>query len=255
MRTPTIFIPHGDYEGYLNRTFGLRGFLEFRNTFGIAGSEASPIYTGITVARSGSGARSVTIGGVTTTQSISYSQSQTFDRVLVTDLSLDFDTANQFSDGSYDVTFTTVSQANDKSLFKHFDFGFNRIDRSISDPKRHHLFLSGSKVFSNFFYGTQVINSDPPTNLTTPLQIDCPFFFYDNAFPTPPAVLPNEYNQWNCRIGTSPQPNVFGLDVTGYSATKWRNLKGTYTLTVNDSAIDAGWDTNSVVHTTQWTIF
>jgi len=208
MRTPTIFIPHGDYEGYLNRTFGLRGFLEFRNTFGIIGSEASPIYTGITVVRSGSGTRSVTTGGMTTTQSISYSQSHTFDRVLITDLALDFDTATQFSDGSYDECFPTASPADDESLFKHYVFGINRAERFLSDPRRHHLFLTGAKSFTGFGYGTQVINSNPATNLTISLTIDCPFFYYDNASPTPPAVLPNEYNQWNCTIGIDPSTMI-----------------------------------------------
>lgn len=255
MRTPTIFIPHGDYEGYLNRTFGLRGFLEFRNTFGIIGSEASPIYTGITVVRSGSGTRSVTTGGMTTTQSISYSQSHTFDRVLITDLALDFDTATQFSDGSYDECFPTASPADDESLFKHYVFGINRAERFLSDPRRHHLFLTGAKSFTGFGYGTQVINSNPATNLTISLTIDCPFFYYDNASPTPPAVLPNEYNQWNCTIGIDPSTTAFGIDVTGYSDTKWRDLRGTYTLTKNDSDIDPSWTSNTVSHTTEWTIF
>jgi len=251
MRTPTIFIPHGDYEGYLSRTFGMRGFLEFRNAFTTIGAEASPIYTGITIVRSGSGTRSVTRGGMTTTQTISYSQSHTFDRVLITDLALDFDSATQFSDGSYDETFPTASLADDESLFKHYVFGINRTERFLADPKKHHLYLTGSKGFTGFKYGTQVINSDPQTDLTKAFTISCPFFDYLDPFGT----LPNEYDQWNCIIGAEPETTSFGIDVTGYSATKWRNLKGTYTLTVNDSAIDAGWDTNSVVHTTQWTIF
>jgi hypothetical protein len=255
MRTPTIFIPHGDYEGYLNRTFGLRGFLEFRNAFTTIGAEASPIYTGITIVRSGTGTRVVTSGGTTTTQVISYSQSHTFDRVFITDLALDFDSATQFSDGSYDETFPTASPADDESLFKHYVFGINRTERFLSDPKRHHLFLTGSKGFTGFEYGTQVINANPPTDLTSSFQIGCPFFDYADPFPTPPDVLPNEYDQWNCSIGVDPETSVFGIDVTGYSATKWRDLRGTYTLTKNDSDIDPSWTSNSVVHTTQWTIF
>jgi len=251
MRTPTIFIPHGDYEGYLSRTFGMRGFLEFRNAFTTIGAEASPIYTGITIVRSGSGTRSVTTGGMTTTQTISYSKSHTFDRILFTDLSLDFDSATQFSDGSYDECFPTASITDDKSLFKHYVFGINRTDRLIADPKRHYLYLTGSKGFAGFKYGTQVINSDPPTDLTKPFTTSCPFFDYLDPFGT----LPNEYDQWNCIIGAEPETTSFGIDVTGYSATKWRNLKGTYTLTVNDVDIDPSWDTNSVVHTTEWTIF
>jgi len=251
MRTPTIFIPHGDYEGYLSRTFGLRGFLEFRNAFTTIGAEASPIYTGITIARSGAGTRVLTSGGMTTTQVISYSQSHTFDRVLITDLALDFDSATQFSDGSYDETFPTASPADDESLFKHYIFGINRTERFLADPKRHYLYLTGSKGFTGFKYGTQVINSDPPTDLIKAFTISCPFFDYADPFST----LPNEYDQWNCLIGVNPETSVFGIDVTGYSATKWRNLKGTYTLTVNDSVIDPSWTSNSVVHTTQWTIF
>jgi hypothetical protein len=251
MRTPTIFIPHGDYEGYLSRTFGLRGFLEFRNAFTTTGAEASPIYTGITIARSGAGTRVLTSGGMTTTQVISYSQSHTFDRVLFTDLALDFDSATQFSDGSYDETFPTASLADDESLFKHYVFGINRTERFLSDPKRHYLYLTGSKGFTGFKYGTQVINANPPTDLIKGFTISCPFFDYADPFST----LPNEYDQWNCSIGVDPETSVFGTDVTGYSATKWRDLRGTYTLTKNDSDIDPSWTTNSVVHTTQWTIF
>ena len=102
MRTPTVFIPHGSYESDPVRTFGLKGFLEFRNSFGASGAEASPIYTGITIMRSGSGTRSVTNAGVTTTQTIDYEQSHTFDRAYITDLTLVHDSSLEFSDGSYD---------------------------------------------------------------------------------------------------------------------------------------------------------
>lgn len=256
MRTPTVFIPHGSYDGdFTFPTFGLKKFLEFRNSFGGSGSEASPVYTGITVVRSGSGTRVVTSGGITTTQTIDYDQSHTFDRVFVTDLTLVFDSSFQFSDGLCDQMFPSNSHDEGTTAFIHYVFGTNRAERFLSDPKRHYLLTPGFMGFQDFNYGTEVIGSNPSTDLIVALQIDCPFFYYNDALPTPPDVLPNEYDQWNCRIGIDPDTTVFGIDVTGYSATKWRDLRGTYTLTVNDVDIDSGWDTNSVVHTTEWTIF
>jgi hypothetical protein len=258
MRTPTIFIPHGSSFDP-SSAFGLRNFYRFQNDREQAfwGYEASPIYTGITVVRSGSGTRSVTTGGSTRTQTISYSQSHTFNRVFLADLVPTVNTTRRFSDGSYDLLNVTVYPAEDEAEFKNYVFGTNRPGRLLSNPKKHHLLITGTKVFAAFNYGSEVTDSDPPVNLTVDLNIRCPFFSYDNPSPTPPDVLPNEYDRWKCLIGIDPADS-FGLDVTAYSATKWRDLKGTYTLTVNDSDIDPDnnlWDTNSVVHTAEWTIF
>jgi hypothetical protein len=254
MRTPTVFIPHGSYNSDPVRTFGLKGFLEFRNNLGGIGSEASPIYTSIKVTRSGSGTRSVTSGGITTTQTISYTKDQTFSRILLTDLSLDYDSRFQFSDGAYDQCFPSEAVPEDKTGFIHYVFGVDRAERYLSDPKRHYLLTPGNRGFDNFKYGTQVINSNPATDLLTTISINCPFFTYAEPFPIFPAVLPNEYDQWNCNIGIDPQGNQFGIDVTSYSATKWRDLRGTYTLSVDDSDLDSSWDSNSVSHTVEWII-
>ena len=62
------------------------------------------------------------------------------------------------------------------------------------------------------------------------------------------------YIEMNCNVGIYPQGNQFGIDVTGYSATKWRDLRGTYTLSVDDSDLDSSWDSNSVSHTVEWII-
>lgn len=254
MRTPTVFIPRGEYDTYVSHTKGLRGFLEFSDTFTTIGTDAAPIYTGITIVRSGIGTREITSGGSTTTQSINYSQSHTFDRVLITDLSLEF-AYSPFSDGPYDDFYPIDEPTDEQSLFSHYIFGTSRANSLLANPKKHHLHLSGLKYFSDFVYGTQVIDSDPSTDLVTLLSITCPRFYYNDPFPNPPDVLPNEFDQWNCLIGADLETPDFGIDVTGYSGTKWRDLRGNYTLEVDDVDIDSSWDTNSVVHTVEWTIF
>jgi len=264
MRTPTIFIPHGSGDD-INSSFGLRGLFAGINR------EASPIYTGITVTRSGSGTRIRDFGGITVEQEISYSASHTFDRYFLPDQSLVISDQNQYSDGlveSFTFPEDFVSPVGETS-FLHSFFGRNRggptSATAFANPKKHFLGLAGFFGIEDVNFGTQTDTDDYGSSvidIIEGLQISCPFFTYNDPSSIP---LPKEYDQWNCRIGvnfgaigfTGPanDSTSFGIDVTGYSATKWRNIKGTYTLSVNDSDIVNLWDSNSLVHTNTWTIF
>jgi len=264
MRTPTVFIPHGSpYDSF--NSYGLRGF------FGGVGREASPIYTGITVTRSGSGTRTRDFGGVLVEQEISYSVSHTFDRFFLQDQSLVFSGQNQYSDGAvdyFDSPEDYVAPVGETS-FIHSIFGSYRgvpnSAVSFANPKKHFLGLGGFFGIEDVSFGTQTETDEFDSyemDIIQVFQINCPFFTYSNPSASP---LPNEYDQWNCAIGVDfgaigyegggRESTSFGLDVTGYSATKWRDLRGTYTLTVNNSDIDPSWDSDSVVHTNTWTIF
>jgi hypothetical protein len=246
MRTPTVFIPTGTYIDEIGN-FGLGGVFAGRKN-------AAPIYAGITVTRSGSGTRSKPNGsGQTRTQSISYSTSQTYNRKPESDFSYSFYDRIPLSDGSIDEFTETRILAEDEVIFLHSEFGSSLPTRYNVNPKKHYLFIpqDTTKLVT---YGSETVTGFPPFDLDGYVRISTPSFGYLNPSPTPPDTLPVEYDAWACQAGLENGKTV-KIDVTGYSATKWRNLKGVYILTIDDTQIDPSWDTNSVVHTVEWTIF
>jgi hypothetical protein len=273
MRTTTVFLPSGSFVEGAQIPGGPKIFLQFRNlktNFGSnpaplysSGAEAAPFYAGITLVRSGSGIRVKDFGGYTVTQTISYSQSHTFDRIVIADQTLTISSSTQLLDGRLDVfEYDDILGAgslpnDDETYFRNWGCKQRNLFFG-SDPKKHHLLFNGLKEFTNIALGDEeiVYDSGTPSPITNDLFCDltfkCPFFYQNDE------TLP-EFDQWNCKIGATSfgfsETDDFGIDVTGYSATKWRDLRDTYTLTVDDVDINPSWDTNSVVHTVEWTIF
>lgn len=247
MRTPTVFIPSGRLISYEIATFGLGNMFT-------GGHEASPIYTGITVTRSGSGARSKPgFTGSTTTQSINYSISHTYNRSSQSGASYSFLSMVSISDGSID-SFAVTRPYNENEVdFLTHAFGATFPPRNVANPKKHYLMLHQAAE-ENIIYGTETEADLPPVDLSADFTMWPPAFDYLNPSPTLPDVLPVEYDAWACKAGIGSGSTV-KLDVTGFSATKWRDLRGAYTLAIDDVDIDPSWDNNSVVHTVEWTIF
>ena len=248
MRTPTVFIPSGRLIDEIGN-FGLGGVLG-------GSANAAPIYAGITVTRSGSGTRSKPNGAdQTKTQSINYSTSQTYNRKPESGFSYSFYNRIPISDGSIDQFTVTRTLAEDEVIVRHAQFGASLPPRNNANPKKHYLrFDDSGGIVKTIIYGYETVTGFPPFDLNGSVTLATPKFGYLNTSPTPPGVLPVEYDAWTCIVGIDSVRTV-KLDVTGYSATKWRNLKGSYTLTINDTDIDPSWITNSVVHTVEWTIF
>lgn len=276
MRTPTVFLPSGSFDQGSQNPWGPRGFLRFRNSktnlfsepkepLFSRGAEAAPFYTGITVKRSGSGTRSWDSGSYVVTQTINYSVEQTFNRLSIADQEMEefISNYNLWNGGydyfSYDGFIGSSTYTNESSTYiRHWLAN----DRGFSDPKKHHLLFNGKIIVSPLTYGSEktVYDSGTPAPTTTDLitygfEVKCPFFFQSDSDLA-------EFDKWNCEIGLgeygssiSALSDSFGIDVTGYSATKWRDLRGSYLLTVNDSDLTSHWDSNSVVHKAEWTIF
>jgi len=246
MRTPTVFIPTGTYINEIGN-FGLGNVFAGRKN-------AAPIYAGITVTRYGSGTRSKPNGsGQTRTQSINYSTSQTYNRKPESDFSYSFYDRIPLSDGSIDEFTETNILAQDEVIFLHSEFGSSLPPRYNVNPKKHYLFIpqDTTKLVT---YGSETVGGGAPFDLNATITIETPAFNYLNPSPTPPDILPVEHDAWGCPAGVN-DARIVNIDVTSYSATKWRNLKGTYTASIDDVEIDPSWVTNSVVHTVEWTIF
>jgi hypothetical protein len=246
MRTPTIFIPTGRFI-YETGNFGLGNVFSGRK-------DAAPIYSGITVTRSGSGMRSKPNSfGDTRIQSIDYTTSFTWNRKPKSDFSYSFYDRIPLSDGSFDVFSETTILAEDEVIFLHSEFGSSLPPRSATNPKKHYLFITRDTL-KYVTYGSETVGGGAPFDLNANIRIETPAFGYLNPSPTPPDILPTEHDAWGCPAGAG-DARIVKIDVTSYSATKWRNLKGTYTASIDDTEIDPSWVTNSVVHTVEWTIF
>lgn len=271
MRTTTITIPSGRYFDDIEFPwqYGLSGFIN-NSTL-----EAAPFYDSITITRSGTGSRSksVVVDGdtQTTTQAINYTRTCKFNRVTNTEGSIDpYYNERQFKDGKLDaanlsslapkiIDNGTTESVTDGECYIH-----HKLVETIGgvgvrpDYKKHYLEFKGTCVFSPIVYGTDTYNSgvgDPDIvtdlesfiEITGPVmrRVDDTLLFFDT---------------WDCPVGLGYGGiiNGYGHNLSDFSATKWRNLKGeNFSISVDETVMfpeDTEWDSNTVNHKVEWEI-
>lgn len=277
MRTTTITIPAGQffYDAEFPWLYGLSGFVKNSNL------EAAPFYESITITRSGTGMRSKSeeIDGVTETteETVNYTRTCKFNRISYADNLPDpvYFSQVTFKDGQKDdffVPYPEVKSVDDGTTQSVSDgecYIHHKLVETIEgvgvrpDYKKHYLEFKGTCVFDPITYGTRTFND----GLGTPTSIDTTDLFSSIVITGPTMYRKNPdslfFDTWNCRVGLGygGEYTDVGYDMSGFSATKWRNLKGeNFSFSVEESVVMPEdpefpvWDTNTVEHTVEWEI-
>lgn len=217
-----------------------------------ASGEAPPFYETIAVRHWGSGNRQKTYAGspygLTVYESIDYDESKTFTRIPIsTDAVYN---SSIYSDyGQTDLFSTPTSDPPGDGLFKA---ALMRIPMyAVPDLRRHYLVAWFEATTGEIVIGSRTINYADPAETDITEDINGSFDFFPWEWVVDPNPPTNRNDPWNL----IQFPTSWGIEEYDVSAiTNWRDLRGTYEFSKNDSDIDGSWDSNDVVHHTSYVI-
>jgi len=204
--------------------------------------EAPAYYSSVTVRHWGDGTRVSIDTSATTTQTIEYDESATFSRAPI-HTSAVYNSTDQLEFGTMDLFVPDPPEDGTCHI-------------KIKGMPRSNPYLSRHYLDFNFYetrdvnVGVEAIDYFNPLipDTSGPLMKGIDFMPWEWSgggvnFGDPWDVL-------SIPIGWLYSPSPIDLS----AITDWRDLRGTYTVSVNNSDIDGSWATNSLVHNTSITI-
>lgn len=207
--------------------------------------EAPDYYTSVTVRHWGSGTRVRDFGSNVVTETISYDQTMTFNRISLNSSVTHRDTDHR-----------------DRGTVDRFDTnapGSGETHIGLAGPgkgwdiARHYLVFDFHELIGPVSIGTREVNYDDPgtddTSESIMISFYCPPWVWKTN-PTPPTNLRDRWNVVEIYVGGAGVPVEFDAS----AITDWRDLRGTYAVSVDDSDIDGSWDSNDVVHHTSFAV-
>lgn len=239
MSVRTVNIIARWHEDYAASDF-LSLIVQFANGYS---TEAPDFYGDITVRKWATGLRSVALTGPnrTVTETYDYDESVTFTRIPHnTDSTFLFSETNPRS--SMDTFGAPNPPTSDTDCYIMMG---DASARSYPDFGKHHLRLFFYKLIDPVTVGTYAVNYDDPgtpdtsEDIVSFVEFTAPEWDYSN----PSHDYGELYDVWNIVCGIPEGSGTVDLGVTAS-----RDIRGTYTASINDADIDGSWDTNSVVH-------
>lgn len=214
-----------------------------------ARGEAPDYYETVTVRHWGSGTRTKVLTGParTVTETISYDESATFTRIPI-HTSVTHVATDQLAYGAVD-QFEPDPPGSGECYI-----GIARMPRNTPYLSRHYLIFDFYETRDVDIGTTDVDYDDPGTPDTSdPITIGLEFLpWYWSTDPTPPTNFGDPWNVLNFYQGGGGFSSIAQFDPSSIS--DWRDLRGTYSVTVADSDIDGSWDTNTITHHTSITV-
>ena len=216
-------------------------------------AEAPPFYSGITMRRWGSGSRAkaYTSPDRTVTETFSYDETAVFTRIPLS-ASVSFIESARSAYGSRD-EFRPAIPVNTKCLL-----GLARPfpSRMAVHLGRQYLMGRFYKIVEDLTVGSREVNYDNPAtpDVTTDMIGAVEFFTWQWNFSSGHSGDPRDpYDEFLMPVGSG-----YGIDgmaaVAASAISNWRDMRGTYSASKNDSDLDGSWDTNSVTHHVSLTI-
>lgn len=218
----------------------------------VADVEAKPFYSGFRLKFSGTGTRFAGVPGNSITEAISYVLEYTWTRAPFNVEVGSFYASTADPKLLIDVGLGAPI-ADDMCVIKLENAFINNIGQTFVSPNYQPIYISlgDSTTDPLVVVGTRTTDytgiggSSTTTNLEEYLYAVVPTFFHSDAFSLPAGryLLDN----WNT-TGIDGD----GPDITAWSIAKWHDIRGIYNETFTEPL--GTWDTNDVVHTTEWEI-
>lgn len=238
--------------------YGLRFLLStLASQAGLDGhGEAPAFYETITIRHWGSGLRQKTFAGspygLTVYESVDYDETKTFTRIpLNTDVIHGVSYTTDY--GKIDIFDRATGDPPGDGLFKA---GLYRIPNySVPDLRRHYVVPFFEGTTGGVVIGTRTINYADPAETDVTEDIEASFDFLPWEWVADPNPTVNLNDPWD--LIWFPTGGGGFASIRPYPAssiTNWRDIRGTYSFSWDDTEFDGSWDSNDVEHNTSYTL-